>query len=120
MEMSKPNFQCGFGRLFGRERIGYQRAKPDGGDRVGSMGKRNPCMAERIGVAMRILLVGWPAAACGEKRHKRLTTSIAIIMTSSWSMPPTKGDGAKDQADLIGEGPAATDPDQTQVGSCAA
>jgi hypothetical protein len=39
-----------------------------------------------------------------------LTISIAIIMTSNWSMPRTKGGGAKDQAHLIGERPAATGP----------
>jgi hypothetical protein len=118
MEMSKPNFQCSLGRLFGRERIGYQRAKPGIAPDPWESGIL--VWLSVSGVAMRILLFGWPGAACGEKRHKWLTTSIAIIMTSNWSMPPTKGNGAKDQADLIGEGPAATDPGQTQVGSCAA
>src|SRR5271165_6461430 len=47
--MSKSNFQCDLCSLFGRERIRDQRAKPDGGDRAGSVGERDPRIAKRIG-----------------------------------------------------------------------
>ena len=52
IEMSKSHFQRGLGRLFGSERIGYQRAKPDGGDG-----------ASASGVAMLTLLCPRLAAA---------------------------------------------------------
>ena len=42
IEMSKSNFQCGLRSSLGREGIRHQRAKPDRGDRAGSVGERNP------------------------------------------------------------------------------
>jgi len=50
-ETSKSHFQCGLSRLFGRESIGYQRAKPDGWDGARPSGERRNTISE-VEVAM--------------------------------------------------------------------
>ncbi len=39
IEVTKPRFQCRPGCLFGRERIGNQRAKPESGNGTGTVGE---------------------------------------------------------------------------------
>src|SRR5271166_2974824 len=105
--MSKSHFQCGLSRFFGRDRIGYQRAKPDGGDGARSMGKRNPRIAKRIGGAM--LMPPLSEASCksqfianthcptysGERRNtiSELESSMNQVQVEqkSYQMPPQDG-----------------------------
>jgi len=50
VEMPKSHLQCGRRRLFGRERIGDQRAESDRRDRTRTVGERDPRIAKRIRV----------------------------------------------------------------------
>ena len=80
IEISKSNFQCGLRSLFGRDRIGDQRAKPDSGDRTRTVGKRNPRIAKRIGGrhARTPLFEESRRISCGRLRYSIRSGSIRL------------------------------------------